>query len=94
MIDTEKLLKKSKNEIVKTMLDEVEALDQRRQKQIKNQVGTINRLMSGATVEEELARLHDLLATAESRLEAAQMEIRALRGETTSAYDLGVSKEA
>lgn len=93
MIDTAKLLKKTKPEIVKALTDAVAEVDRRRQIQIQNQVGTINRLMTGATVDEELATLHEKLAEAETRLEAAQMELRALRGETTSAYSLGVSKE-
>lgn len=93
MIDVEMLLKKTKPEIVKTLMDEISELDLRRQQQIQNQVGTINRLMAGATPEEEILTLHEKLAEAETRLQASLAELRVLRGETTSAYNLGLSKE-
>lgn len=92
MIDTVQLLKKTKPEIVAALLAEIDSLDQRRQTQVKNQVATIGRLMKGASAQNEIALLQERLAETESKLEAAQMELSALRGETTSAYDLGVSK--
>lgn len=93
MIEVEKLLKKTKPEMVQIMVDEIAAVDDRRQRQIRNQVGTINRLMAGHTYESEMERLHTELAETQSRLEAALLEIRRMNGETTSAYNLGVSKE-
>lgn len=89
-IDRTALMKKTKPEIVETLLQEVGEIDQRRQNQIRNQVGTINRLMSGATYDEEMERLQAELADTQARLEAALLEIRQLKGRSTpTAYNLG-----
>lgn len=86
MIDVQKLQKKSKTDIIKTLLDEASRMDERRRQQIKNQLATINRLMTGTSVAEELSFLHEELAK-------AQMALAEREGETRSMYDLGVSKE-
>lgn len=89
-IDRTALMKKTKPEIVEAMLREVGEVDQRRQNQIRNQVGTINRLMAGATYDDEMLRLNEELADTQARLEAALLEIRQLKGQSTpTAYNLG-----
>lgn len=52
------------------IIQEAEALDARRRHQIENQVGTINRLLAGATYEEEIAELHENLAAAQAERDA------------------------
>lgn len=89
-LDREKLLKKTKPEMLAAMLDHVDELDDRRQKQIRNQVDAINRVMAGASYDDEMARLHEELADTQSRLQAALLEIRQLKGKPTpTAYNLG-----
>lgn len=90
-IDPEKLMKKTKPEMVAAMQEEIAELDQRRQNQIRNQVGTINRVMQGHSYDEEMERLHAELAETQRRLESALMEIRRLKrsGGTARLYDLG-----
>jgi len=89
-LDKEKLLKKTKPEIVAAAADEIAALDDRRQKQIRNQVASINRVMQGSSYDDEMAQLHAELADTQSRLEAALLELRQLKGQATpTAYNLG-----
>lgn len=90
MIDREKLLKKTKTEIVDAVFEEVAAVDDRRQRQIRNQVASINRVMQGSSYDDEMAKLHEELADTQARLEAALLEIRHLKGERGGiAYNLG-----
>lgn len=90
MIDREKLLKKTKAEIVDAVFEEVAAVDDRRQRQIRNQVASINRVMQGSSYDDEMAKLHAELADTQARLEAALLEIRHLKGEQGGvAYNLG-----
>jgi predicted nucleic acid-binding Zn-ribbon protein len=90
-IDRAKMLGKTKPEMLDAMLGEVDALDQRRQKQIENQRQSIDRLLGGATYDSEMERLHLELADWQARAEKAELELRILRGEggTARAYDLG-----
>lgn len=90
-IDRAKMLGKTKPEMLDSLLGEVDALDQRRQKQIDNQRRSIDRLLSGATYDQEMETLHRELAEAQARAEKAELELRILRGEggTARAYDLG-----
>ena len=88
-IEREAILKKTKPEIVDVLFEEVAAVDDRRQRQVRNQVASINRIMQGGTYDDEMAKLHEELADTQARLEAALLEIRALKGERTSAYNLG-----
>lgn len=92
-IDRTKMLGKTKPEMLDAMLAEVDGLDQRRQKQIENQRHSIERLLGGSTYDQEMATLHEQLADAQARLDAATRELRALKGEGGVAggasYDLG-----
>jgi hypothetical protein len=90
-IDRAKMLGKTKPEMLDAMLGEVDALDQRRQKQIENQRQSIDRLLGGATYDSEMERLHLELADWQARAEKAELELRILRGEggTARVYDLG-----
>jgi hypothetical protein len=88
-INREAILKKTKAEIVDALVQEVADVDDRRQRQIRNQVASINRIMAGASYDDEMAKLQEELADTQARLEAALMEIRQLKGHRTSAYNLG-----
>lgn len=65
-------------------IDEVirkaDELDARRRHQIENQVGTINRLLNGATYEEEIQELHENLAVAQAERDALQARLDAKEG--------------
>lgn len=54
---------------IKKMMSDAAALDNRRQQQIRNQIESINRLMSGGTYDDEMARLHMMLAGAQHHIE-------------------------
>jgi hypothetical protein len=90
-IDRAKMLGKTKPEMLDALLGEVDALDQRRQKQVENQRQSIDRLLGGATYDSEMERLHLELADAQARAEKAELELRRLRGQggTARSYDLG-----
>lgn len=66
-------------EATEAILRRAEELDQRRQHQIQNQIGTINRLLAGATYEEEIQELHENLAAAQQQRDAALQELE-MRG--------------
>lgn len=92
-IDRTKMLAKTKPEMLDALLGEVGDLDARRQKQIDNQRQSIDRLLGGSSYDAEMATLHEQLADAQARLDAATRELRALKGEGGVAggrsYDLG-----
>lgn len=67
-------------EATEEILRRAEEIDQRRQHQIENQIGTINRLLAGATYEEEIQELHENLASAQQQRDAALQELSLLRG--------------
>lgn len=71
--------------------DEVEALDQRRQHQIKNQVATIDRLLEGdSTYDDEMRVLHEHLAAAQEERDSLQKRLDALEAELAH-HNLGRS---
>lgn len=78
---------KSRRQLMRDIAD----LDARRQNQIRNQVGTINRVMQGGSYDDEMRVLHEDLAAVQHQLEEALLEIRRLRGDAPARapYDLG-----
>jgi hypothetical protein len=58
-------------------IDKTRALDLRRQKQIANQIASINRLLKDGSYDEEMATLHAELAKARSTIDAALLEAEA-----------------
>lgn len=78
---------------VTQQLSRAAALDERRQKQIQNQIDTISRLLDDRDAVKEIELLQAKLAATEMKLEEALKTIRELRGESTSTYSLGLSKE-
>lgn len=61
--------------------DQVRAQDLRRQRQIKNQVDTINRVMQGGTYTDEMRELHERLAAAEAEKERLEADLSALQAQ-------------
>lgn len=55
------------------------AMDLRRQAQIQNQIGSINRLMRGGTYDDEMAALHQELADHRVRAERAEAAVESIR---------------
>ena len=64
-------------------------IDQRRQAQLRNQVQTINRLLAGATYDEEMKTLHEQLAETQVRLQEALSQPVAAPGQQ---YTLGAGE--
>lgn len=89
-IDREALMRRTKAQIIDDMIVEIADSDRRRQRQIRNQVDTMNRLMRGDSTVEEIALLHEQIVDLEHRLEMANEENRKLKGETTSASNIGL----
>jgi hypothetical protein len=89
-IDRDGLMKLTKAQIlddVTVMIDEQDLL---RQEQIKAQADSIRRVMGGATDFEEVARLQAIIVDLEKRLEMAHEENRRLKGQPTSAINIGI----
>ena len=56
--------------------DQVGELDARRQHQITNQIGTINRLLEGdSSYDQEMKTLHEALATVQAERDALQKRL-------------------
>lgn len=87
-MDRDKLSKKTKAEILDAM-DQSEKDGFRR---LRLQAKSIDHLMRGRGYEEEMQSLHVRLADAERRLEEALSELRKLRGENDSAFNLPVGE--
>ena len=85
---------------VQKMVSEAAALDARRQKQISNQIDSINRLLEFQgrewTYDEEMRKLHEQLATAQARideLESSHIPPRRMSGAEEES-DMGRRKDA
>lgn len=66
------------------LVERAHQLDLRRQQQVRNQIATIERLLGGASVTEEVQTLHDQLAGAQLELEDARREILRLKQERST----------
>lgn len=53
------------------LLKRAALMDQRRQAQLRNQTATINRLLAGASYDDEMKTLHEQLAETQVKLEEA-----------------------
>lgn len=75
---------------MKKMMADAAALDSRRQHQIRNQVEAINRLMAGGTYDEEMAKLHLMLAGAQHYVEFLHELLRENNIATPAAESCGI----
>lgn len=67
-------------------------LDLRRQKQISNQIATIDRLLADPDAAAEIANLHRALAAAEQGRDQALAALEAFRAELSSDLDANASQ--
>jgi hypothetical protein len=80
-LDRERLLRRTKAEIV----DEAEAAldenDKEHARRLRLQAGSLRNLLAGRDYADEMEALHQRMADLERRLQAAQEELRRLRGQ-------------
>jgi len=89
-IDRDKLMRRTKAQIIDDLEVELDDQDKVRQRQIRKQVDSMQRFMRGTSDVEEVARLQEQIVELEQRLEMALQENRRLKGEPTAAINIGL----